>query len=247
MDIWKYYAITHRDHVIMNPISSAALDEVLDLVSLRPGGRVLDVGCGKAELLLRLARRGIAEGVGVELSPYTAKEARDRVRAQAAEAVVKILELDGAAYAAEPESFDLTSCLGASWIFGGFRGTLQALARWTRPRGWVLVAEPFWRSPPDPAYLASKGLQADQIGSHHSNVTDGEAAGLLPLYARAAEATEWDLYEGLQWRAAEEWALQNPEDADVTELLCKMRESRNAFLRWGRECLGDGLYLFRKS
>ncbi len=246
MDRWKFFAVTHRDHVIMNPLSSEALDEVLNLASIPANARVLDIGCGKGELLIRLARLGAKAATGVELSPYTAREARERVRALAPNADIEIIEEDGAAFAAQPESFDLTACLGASWIFGGHRGTLRALARWTRPGGLVLVAEPFWRKPPAPEYLASQDLRADEIGSHASNVADGVEEGLIPLFARAAEATEWDRYEGLQWHAAEEWARENPSDADRVEILRKVREGRDAFLRWGRETLGDGLYLFRK-
>ena len=246
MDKWKFYAVTHRDHVIMNPLSSEALDEVLNLASIPANARVLDIGCGKGELLIRLARLGTKTGIGVELSPYTAREGRERVRSLAPKANITIVEEDGATFAAQAESFDVTTCLGASWIFGGHRGTLHALARWTRPGGLVLVAEPFWRIPPPPEYLASQQLRSDEFGSHASNVTDGVAEGLIPLFARAAEATEWDRYEGLQWHAAEEWAGQNPCDPDRVEILRKMRENRDAFLRWGREALGDGLYLFRK-
>jgi SAM-dependent methyltransferase len=246
VDKWKFYAVTHRDHVIMNPLSSEALDEALNLVSIPANARVLDIGCGKGELLIRLARLGAKTGIGVELSPYTAREGRERVRSLAPKANITIVEEDGATFAAQAESFDVTACLGASWIFGGHRGTLHALARWTRPGGLVLVAEPFWRTPPPPEYLASQELRSEEFGSHASNVTDGVAEGLIPLFARAADATEWDRYEGLQWHAAEEWAGQNPCDPDRVEILRKMRENRDAFLRWGRDALGDGLYFFRK-
>ncbi len=244
--MWKFYAVTHRDHVIMNPLSSEALDEVLQLARITANARVLDIGCGKGELLIRLARLGAKTGIGVELSPYTAREARERVRALAPGADITILEEDGATFAAQPESFDVTACLGASWIFGGHRGTLRALAHWTRPGGLVLAAEPFWRMPPPPEYLASQELRAEQFGTHASNVTDAVAEGLIVLFARAAEPAEWDRYEGLQWRAAEEWARENPSDADRVEILRKVRENRDGFLRWGRDALGDGLYLFRK-
>jgi SAM-dependent methyltransferase len=246
VDKWKYFAITHRDHVIMNPISTEALDEVLKVASIPANARVLDIGCGKGELLIRLARLGAKTGIGVELSPYTVREARERVRSVAPKADITILEEDGASFTTQTESFDLAACVGASWIFGGYRGTLRALASWARSGGLILVAEPFWRVPPDPEYLASQELRAEEFGSHASNVIVGEAEGLIPLFARAAEATEWDRYEGLQWHAGEEWARENPSDPDRVELLRKVRENRNAFLRWGRDAVGDGLYLFRK-
>src|SRR5512139_815808 len=105
----------------MNPVSAEALDEALNLASIPANARVLDIGCGKGELLIRLARFGAKTGIGVELSPYTAREGRERVRALAPKVDITIVEEDGATFAAQPESFDVTCCLGASWIFGGHR------------------------------------------------------------------------------------------------------------------------------
>ena len=67
----------------MNPISAEALDEVLKITSIPANAWALDIGCGKWELLLRLARLGAKTGIGVELSPYTVREARERVRSVA--------------------------------------------------------------------------------------------------------------------------------------------------------------------
>ena len=43
----------------------------------------------------------------------------------------------GADFAAPAASYDLAMCIGASWAFGGHRGTLLALSRWARPGGLV--------------------------------------------------------------------------------------------------------------
>jgi 2-polyprenyl-3-methyl-5-hydroxy-6-metoxy-1,4-benzoquinol methylase len=53
VDTWKFFAITHADHIVCNPTSIGKLDELIALLDLLPGLRILDVGCGKGELLLR--------------------------------------------------------------------------------------------------------------------------------------------------------------------------------------------------
>lgn len=246
MDPWKYWTVTHRDHDIMNPVDPGDLDEVLDLAAIPRGARVLDVGCGKGALLRRLRDRGAASGIGVDLSADMAADARRNLDVDKAGGDFRILEEDGAAFRADPGSFDLAACLGASWIFGGHRGTLRALAGWTRPGGIVLVAEPFWTRAPSAEYLAALDLKADSFGSHAGNALGGVAEGLLLLHARVAPGSAWDRYEGLQWRAAEEWARENPGDPDREEILGRMRGWRDVYLREGREVLGDALYLFRK-
>jgi cyclopropane fatty-acyl-phospholipid synthase-like methyltransferase len=56
-DPWRYWAITHADLPIMNPLSQTTLDRAIERMALPPGARVLDIACGKGELLIRLARR----------------------------------------------------------------------------------------------------------------------------------------------------------------------------------------------
>ncbi len=247
MDRWKYFDITHRRHVLCNPTSFEKLDFIVSLVGLKPGERVVDIACGKAELLARLAERYGVSGVGVDKSPPFIEEARARLNARVPKAKVELLLMDGADFRPDPpESFALASCMGASWIFGGRRGTLRALRDMAAPGGCLLVGEVFWQKTPDPEYLAFEGLPRDLCGSHLDNVRTGEEEGLVPLYAAVSNGDDWDRYETLQWRAAAEWAVANPDDPDLPEVREKQARSREAYLRWGRDTLGWALYLFQK-
>ncbi len=246
MDRWRFFEITHADHVICNPLSVSALDEMIGLLDLAPRARVLDIACGVGELLIRLVERYGVTGVGVDLSPPFVERLRARVAERVPEADLTLLEMDGADYRAEPGSFDLACCLGASWTFGGHEGTLRALAALARPGGLVLVGEPYWRQEPDPAYLAAAELRADEIGTHAANVATGEHLGLSPVYAMPGAVEDFDRYEALQWRAADRWAVEHPDDPDRPELLERVARDRHAYLTWGRDTLGWGLYLFRR-
>ena len=250
MDTWKFYDITHRDHLICNPTSVEKLDEVIGRIDLSPRPTVLDIACGKGEFLLRLAEApdsrsgGGFHGVGVDISPFGIAELTDAARRRVPAARFELHQMDGAVYQPEPGTFDLACCLGASWIYGGHQGTLEALAAAVRPGGQILVGEPFWRSEPDPAYLAWSGRRADQFGTHAGNVETGEEGGLVPLLALVSNGDEWDRYETLQWRAAAQYAAAHPDDPDVPELLERVDRARHGYLHWGRETLGWALYLF---
>ena len=52
------------------------MDRVLALLDAKPGERALDVGCGKAEVLLRLIERYGVKGVGVDTNPAFLEQAR---------------------------------------------------------------------------------------------------------------------------------------------------------------------------
>lgn len=245
MDTWKYFAITHADHVICNPTSSERLDELVGLLDLAPGARAWEAACGKGELLVRLAERYRAGGVGVDTSPYELRLARERAAARVPAADLVFVEGDAAAHPPPPGSVDLAACVGASWIWGGHRGTLRALREAARPGGLVLVGEPYWKRAPDPEFLAAGRFRADDFSTLHGNAAIGAEEGLTLLYVMASSDADWERYEMLQLRAAERYAVAHPDDPDVPELLERVRAGADAYLRWGYETLGWAIYLFR--
>jgi SAM-dependent methyltransferase len=248
MDLWKFFDITHRDHVVCNPISVEKLDELIELLRLRSGARVLDIASGKAEFLVRLAERYEIEGVGVDLSPYCIADGRRKQQQRVPEAHLRFLEMEGADYAPdERESFDVVACIGASWIYGGHEGTLSALAGMAAEDGWIVVGEPYWRQPPAEEYLAAIGQELSNYGTHKENVETGQAQGLELAYTLVSSPDDWDRYEGLQWSAAERWARAHPEDPDVDEVLERVRGGKMAYLTWGRETMGWAIYVFIKG
>jgi len=247
MDRWKFYNITHRRHVLCNPTSLAKLDDVIALLGLKPGARVVDIACGKGELLARLAERYGLSGVGVDLSPFCIADARVKLQQRAPKANIEFVQMDGAKYHPDrPEAFELASCIGASWVFGGHRGTLRALKGMATPGGYVLVGEIFWLKEPDPEYLAADGLTRDFCADHFGNVRIAQEEGLVPLYAAVSSGDDWDRYETLQWHAAAEYGASHPSDPDVHELLARVAHAREVYLRWQRGTLGWALYLFKR-
>jgi len=247
MDPWKFYGVTHADHVVCNPTSPERLDELVALLDLPPGARAWEAACGKGELLIRLAERYRIGGTGVDISPYELRVARERAAARVPSADLAFVEGDAAAHLPEPGSVDLAACVGGSWIWGGHRGTLRALRALVRPGGLVVVGEPHWKREPEAAYLAAAGLAQDAFSTLHGNAAIGAAEGLTLLYVMPSSDADWDRDEMLQLRAAERHAVAHPDDPDMPELLERARAGADAFLRWGRDTLGWAIYLFRAS
>jgi len=245
VDRWKFFDVSHRDHLICNPTSEQKLDELVSLLDLPTGARVLDIACGKAELLVRLAERSGVTGDGVDLSTYSVRDARARAGGRVPGAALTFHELDGRWFEAAPGSYDLAMCIGASWTFGGHAPTLAALQRAVRPGGLVVVGEPFWRKTPEADFLSASGHEATSFGTHPTNVSSGTDLGLVFLYTLVSSEDDWDRYEGLQWRAAERYAMTHPEDPDAAEILTRQRTYRDIYLRWQRDTLGWAIYLFQ--
>jgi SAM-dependent methyltransferase len=247
MDRWKYYDIIHQRHSLMNPVDETKLERLYDLLELKPNAGVMDIGCGKGEMQIRLAEKYDIKGLGIDKSPYCVREAAERKRQRIPQADLKFLEMDGAQYKPESgESSDLAMCIGATWIYGGYKNTVRALGGMTRASGFVMVGEPFWRTNPPQEYLQSEGLSADSFDTHHGNTRTGESEGLRLVFTLVSSQEDWDKSEGLHWTSAAEHALAHPEDTDLEELLARDSKERESYLRWGRDTLGWAIYLFRR-
>ncbi len=247
MDTWKFYDITHREHVVCNPTSEEKLGRLVELVKLPADVRVVDIACGKGEFLVRLAEAYGARGIGVEMSPFCIADAERRLRARAPEAGIAFTQMDGAAFKPDtPHSFALASCIGASWIFGGHAGTLDALVSMAGPDGWVIAGEPCWLQAPPEEYLQASGLTRDAFASHAENVEAGERRGLDLVHTLVSSKDDWDRYEGLQWYATAQYARAHPDDPDLPELLERVAKAKSAYLRWGSDTVGWAIYVFRR-
>jgi cyclopropane fatty-acyl-phospholipid synthase-like methyltransferase len=219
VNTWKYYGVTHRDHLVMNPTSEAKTDEFISLLPLNPNSKILDVASGKGEQLLRIVEKYDATGVGVDISPYEIEAATKRAASRGLQDKVEFIEGDGAKYDAAPNSFDLTMCLGASWVWGGHLGTIEALKKIVKPGGLIVLGEPYKLKDPDPEYIEIEPDFAPNMVTHAENVDIAQNAGLKLLYSIVSDQNDWDLE--------------------------RKRAEYNTYIKHGRDTVGWAIYLFR--
>jgi cyclopropane fatty-acyl-phospholipid synthase-like methyltransferase len=247
VDRAKFSAIALRHREVNNPLGLPSLDRIIACCELPPGARVLDVGCGKAAFLLRLAEQRAVRGDGVDVSEAALREARARSRTRTLRGSLTLRCVDARRLAPPSEPYDLVACLGASHAFGDLRATLATLRSWTRPKGWIVVGEGFWKRPPDPRYLDLLEATAEELVDDPGNVRTGEALGLTLVEHWASRDEEWDEFEAAYLEGVESYAREVPEDPDVPAMLERARRWHQGYLDWGRSTLGFGVYIFRNS
>ena len=246
MHRWKYFDITHRFHVVCNPTSVAKPEELVGLMRLEPGSLFLDIACGKAEMLVRLAEAYDIRGRGVDLYPYFMKDAKELKRQRVPGSNLEFINVNGAEYHREnTKNFDLSICIGASWIYDGHRGTLRAMKCMTRPGGIVMVGEPFFTEKPSEEYLTTEDFSRDEFSTHYGNIQIGVEEELTPLYTMGSNLDDWDRYETFKWYAVDEFARNNPDDPVLPEIQARNAKAHEIFLRWGRELFVRAIYLLR--
>ncbi|HVO88908.1 MAG TPA: methyltransferase domain-containing protein [Casimicrobiaceae bacterium] len=244
MNPQKFSAIAHRDHDYCNPISASKIERLLDLLPLDENSRVLDLGCGRAELSLRIIERFGSQVVAVDNSSLMLDAARERAEWTGALRKLHLDDIDIREFRADPETFHLSVMLGAGGIPGGMSGICKQLKVWTRSGGYILIGEGYWKQKPNAEYLAVLGGNESEFLDHRRNVQAGVDAGLIPMHAATASDDEWDEYEWKYCRSIERYAREQPDDPEIPEMLARITRWRDAYLRWGRDSLGFAMYLF---
>ena len=244
MDHARFSTIAHHDHIYCNPLDPAVLERVMDLLDLGPDQRVLDVGCGKGALLVRLAERFGASGTGLDINAAFLAEGRANALRCRVASRVELREQEASRLAAPPASFDVGLCIGSTHAFGSYRDALRELAALVRPGGSVLIGEGYWKRDPDPEYLERLGATADEMTTHEGMIAAGVAQGLEARGAWVSGERDWDRYEDLYARTVETYVSTHPDDPDGPAMGERIRRWRETYLRWGRDTLGFGLYLF---
>jgi SAM-dependent methyltransferase len=243
---WKYYRATHTRMDTMNPVLPAQMDRLVEALALPPGSRVLDIACGKGTLLLQLQDRYGIVGDGVDLSPYFIEDARQRAQGRPGTGGIQFHHMDGAEF--EPSGpYFLSCCVGATWVWGGLSGTLKALSATTRDDGLILVGEPFFRSPPPAEYLAAADPEMGTYGPLGAVIDKAREAGLRPVYLLETGREGFDHYIQMYQVSLRAHSRGNPGDPDVPRFQERFDRELAMYLRWERDLLAWGLFLFEKT
>ncbi|MFB9877795.1 SAM-dependent methyltransferase [Planobispora siamensis] len=242
----RFHEIAESGHRILNPFTDDKLALLGEVARLRSGMRLLDLGCGKGEMLCQWSRAHGIEGVGVDISEVFLDGARARAAELGVSGRVRFEHGDAGAYRAEPGSFDVVSCLGVTWIGGGLEGTVKLMLPALKDDGILLVGEPYWISEPPAGAHEAFGFAPEEFASLAGTFDRFEAAGTEVLEMVLADRDSWDRYVASQWWTLSDWLRANPDDPDVVDVRAFLEGSRRFHVEYGRRYLGWGVFVVRR-
>ncbi|MDQ0375474.1 SAM-dependent methyltransferase [Cellulomonas humilata] len=234
MDLPRHHTIRESSHRILDPFTDAQLATLGRALHLTPGTTLLDLACGKGELLCTWARDHGTVGTGVDLSTVFVAAARERAASLGVE--VTFVQGDASGYVAE-SAVDIASCVGATWIGGGVVGTLDLLGRSLRPGGIALVGEPFWRTDPPEAALA-----IGDFVTLPALVEQTRDAGWDLVEMVLADEASWDRYVAAQWLNVRRFLDENPDDELAPALRHELSTAPLEYVTHQRPYLGWGVF-----
>ncbi|WP_327739932.1 class I SAM-dependent methyltransferase [Streptomyces nojiriensis] len=236
-------AIAHADHPIKSPLDDESVSRLLERGLPRGDERVLDLGCGTAEWLLRaLATRPHLHAEGVDVSEGALTQARQAARALGVDERLVLHQREAAAFVSS-EPFDLVISVGATHAFGGLLPTLAAAREHLAPGGRVLIGESFWESPPSPKAIEAFGDLADLATTVDLVVADG----WTPVHGHVSTRRERDDYEWACWGSLASWALDHSADPAAAQVLETANAQRSQWLHGYRDSFGFVCLVLRRT
>jgi SAM-dependent methyltransferase len=207
-------AIAHAGSPMWGPVGEETIGD-LSLLAERHGidasSRILDLGCGPAELLRRICESTGATGTGVDASPFALAEARRRLDDSPASDLID-LRL-GDATTLEPRGdHDLVLCVGPGWTSGGWTALAAWASGFVAPGRLVLLGEGAWRVDPPPDALARLGMGIGDYLPSSEVPAALESTGASVIWSRRATAEEWAAYADRYRTAMRTFARDDPDD-----------------------------------
>jgi len=249
MDPFKFTTIAHHDRVLLGPVGETSVDELLAHVRIPSAPqppRVLDVGCGKGEMLLRAMERLNGSGVGVDPNPSFIAAARTRAYRRVPQGALMLLQSRLEHAPLPPGQFTLLICAGASQAFGDYAAALRESQRFLLPDGWALFGQGYWKQPPAPEYLAAFGGSEAELTSLERTKQLAKDAAWNVVATRESTDEDWDAYELAYAASMRRWLQARPQDPDVAAFRDRIETWHDAYQRWGRHTMGFTLLLLRR-
>ncbi|HEY3504604.1 MAG TPA: class I SAM-dependent methyltransferase [Actinocatenispora sp.] len=237
----------YQDLTFMSPLSEDRAARLVRFLADGLDGVVVDVGCGWAELLLRVVEAAPkATGLGLDLDADAVGHGRRLAERRGLDQRVRLVV--GNARDELPARVDAAICIGATQVWGeegrtdlpiDYRSALRALRSAVEPGGRVVYGEGVWSAEPTEAAAAPLAGRLDEFVRLPELLDLAVAEGFRPVQVHEATLDEWDEFESGYSACYARWLATHPADhPHADEVRRRADRQRAAYLRGYRGVLG---------
>ena len=226
-DPLKRTLVAFAGHEFLHPVDEDRLDGLIARLALDQGARVLDLGCGKGELLIRLAESFGIRGVGIDERAELVALARDEAESRTETSELELVQGSPLAFQIDEDEEPFDLAIAVETELGEPAVVLGRLAQLVRPEGQILLGVRFLRRQPDERLVTESPPGALDLAQLAELERLGSRFGLRFLEAVRTSRGAMDDWEKLQRKNVERFAAERPDDPDADVLLEWTRVERH--------------------
>ena len=154
------------------PSLSGAQDDVVEVLSevgFPSGGTVLDLGCGRGDIAIRVAQAFGADVTGVDAHPPFIEIARQSAKQARLQRRCRFIASDLRKSLAKPARFDAVLMIAVGPVLGDPAKTMSMLRAVVRDGGWIIIDDAYLDDgvPPSADYEDHLDREAMEAGLTH--------------------------------------------------------------------------------
>jgi 2-polyprenyl-3-methyl-5-hydroxy-6-metoxy-1,4-benzoquinol methylase len=233
-DLIRYFIELQREKIIINPLLPESVTRLGQIMNLKPGQNVLDLACGKAGVSLPLVFAYNVKLTGIDLTPDFIHEAWARAEASGLYHLCNFKNEDASQFvAAIKKRWDAVLMLGASFIWSGLTGTIEALSPLVIPDGHLVIGEPYYHQ---------EAIRKPE----YPFMTKDETTAFLTKAGKVIEILDdgeegWQAYYQPEVKALHQLRADNPKNKELLDFLDELSKGQ----AWEMENLGWAVWVIR--
>jgi cyclopropane fatty-acyl-phospholipid synthase-like methyltransferase len=240
MEFFELMSVSHRYMELLNPSTSEKIVKLGKMLGLKKDSRVIDFGCGCAEPLALWAEEFGITATGIDISTGFCDRARKKVAENGLSGRIEIVCCPGTEYQFEAKAFDAATCIGATFVFGGYRETVQAMKRAIKVDGKIGIGETYWLTDQVPPEIVRK--ETSTFPEPELLQISREEGFDIEHVVRASQ-DDWDRYYSDRWYSMIHWLKENPAHPDHQQVLNYLHTDQDDYFRFIRPYVGWAMYV----
>lgn len=246
MDRHLYSKVRHSTLSICSPLNQSDIEAASKEIGPLPNGRILEIGCGKAEILARLMEATNARGLGIDLPDSLADQLSPFATQQRNSNKLEVRFQDASEFIAHStDAFDAIVFSGASHAVGGL-GQLPFVAKkLLKPKGWLILGELIWGDTPDSEFLKTLEMREDDLPKAADVPELFASAKMKNIFWHAVSNEQFFQYEKTLYENGTSYALSRPGDSVAAEIGEQSRSWFDLMNRAGLKFFSFGWGLFQ--
>jgi len=243
MDFFELTQISTQHLELSSPAAPEKLWAIGQYLGLDKNKRMINFGSGYGRPLELWAKDFGISGTGIEIHSFLCERAKTRISGSDLEGQVKIVCGNAADYEFEQNSFDVAVCLGASFIWGGYRRAIREMKNALVDGGKVVVGEYYYIEEKIPAQLRKfEGDLHTELELLHISRDEGFDIE----FALRASRDDWDRYVSSNWYGLLRWIDENQTHPDHRYVIDHLHKIQEMYLKYQKKYEGWAIYILNQ-